>query len=122
MEVSTQLQQKIRANRPLLKNMFANVEKGHLPCANCMYANILNTFYECYTQIIEVTNILISIFNREAMRIRLNFPASWHDIRVTYQSGLLFKYLNEDRRPLGYSILGDSAFVVDASITNGKSV
>lgn len=52
----------------------------------------------------------------------MNYPGSWHDRKVVVASDLLNTRLSDEKTPRCYAILGDSAFVTNSRITNGKII
>ena len=111
-----------RKHGHLLPNVFGILDGGRMPCAAFTDGNLQNAFYEGYTGNVEITNIFVFNFKGELIHSAVNFPGSWHDSKVVMASGLLLKKLSDEKTPVGYAILGDSAFVTRARVVHGKIV
>lgn len=111
MKESTQLLQENREFGHLLKGVFAVVDGGRMPCADYNDPDLQNAYYEGYTCSVEVTNLFVFNFMGELIHAAINYPASWHDDKLAYASGVLYPKLEDEMTPPGFSIFGDSAFV-----------
>ena len=122
MKLSAELLWKSRPQWHLLRGVFGVVDGGRMPCAHYVDPELQNAFFEGFTQNEEVTNLLVFNFFGELIHAAVNFPGSWHDNRLASASGLYWPMLFDEMTPPGYAILGDSAFVNDTRITNGKII
>ena len=109
-----------RTNGPLLKGVFAVTDGGRMPCADYTDVDTQNAYFEGFTQGVEVTNLFVWNFYGELIHAAVNFPGSWHDTKLAGASGLYYPKLSDEMTPPGYAILGDSAFVNNTNVTNGK--
>lgn len=122
MKASASLLENNRINGGLLQGIFAVTDGGRMPCADYTDTNLQNAYFEGFTQGVEVTNLFVFNFFGELIHAAINYPGSWHDTKLATVSGLYFPKLSDERTPPGMAILGDSAFVNNVRITNGKIV
>ena len=122
MKLSAELLQRNRPHGHFLGGVFGVVDGGRMPCAHYVDSNLQNAFFEGFTQNEEITNLLVFNFFGELIHAAINFPGSWHDNRLASASGLYWPMLSDDMTPPGYAILGDSAFIKDTRVTNGKII
>lgn len=93
-----------------------------MTCADYVDEDFRNAYYEGHTGNIEVTNIMVFNFFGEIVHAGVNFPGSWQDIKLASASGLINPKLSDEMNPPEYAILGDSAFLSDIRMENGKIV
>ena len=120
MLASSLLLQINRTDGPLLKGIFAVTDGGRMPCADYTDVDIQNAYFDGITQGVEVTNLFVWNLYGELIHAAVNFPGSWHDTKIAGAYGLYYPKLSDGMTPPGYAILGDSAFVNNTSVTNGK--
>lgn len=89
---------------------------GRMPCAEYVDADLQNAYFEGYTPEVEVTNLFVFNFFGKIVHAAVNFSGSWHDTKLTVVSKLYFPRFT----PPDMAILGDSAFVNNTRVTNGK--
>ena len=65
-----------------------------------------------------MTKLLVYNCEGELIHAAINFPGSWHDSKVPYQSGLSFTNPSNDFKRPGYAFLGD--YTCFTKHTNGK--
>lgn len=111
-----------RQNGFLLPNVFAIMDGGRMLCADYQDEDLQNAYYEGYTGNVEVTNLLVFSFYGEIIHAGVNYPGSWHDNKVLIASGLLADRLSDAKTPIGFAILGDSAFVARTRVVHGKII
>lgn len=70
----------------------------------------------------EVATLFVWNFFGEIIHSGLNFPGSWHNRKLALASGLLYPKLSDAMKPPGFAILGDSAFVSETRVVQGKIV
>lgn len=113
--------QKYRQYGYALRGVFGVTDGARLDCVSFVDNDLQNAYFQKFTQEVEVTNLLVWNFKGEIIHAALNFPGSWHDSKLAYVSGLYWPSLAEDSiTPPEYAILGDSAFVHNTRVTNGK--
>ena len=122
MKASAALLENNRINGLLLTGVFAVTDGGRMPCADYTDCNLQNAYFEGFTQAVEATNLFVFNFFGELIHAAINYPGSWHDTKLAMVSGLYFPKLSDEMTPPGMAILGDSAFVNNTSVTNGKIV
>ena len=122
MKLSAALLEKNRVSGHWLKGVFAITDGGRMPCADYIDQDLQNAYFEGFTQGVEVMNLFVFNFFGELIHAAVNYPGSWHDTKLAAVSGLYFPKLSDEMTPPGMAILGDSAFVNNTRITNGKIV
>lgn len=58
-----------------------------MPCVAYESNDLQHDFWEGFTQVTEVTNLLVFNFYGELMHTAINYPGSWHDSKVATASG-----------------------------------
>lgn len=121
MNESANLLRNNRKNGKVLKNVFGVIDGGRMLCADYEHPDLQNAYYEGYTGNVEVTCMFVFNFFGEIIHAGVNYPGSWHDKKVVIASDMLLDRLSDAKTPVGYVILGDSAFIVKTKVTGGKN-
>lgn len=87
---------------------------------NFVDANLQNVYYEGYTCIVNVSNILVFTFFGEIIYDGIIFLESWHDSKVLLVFGLLLERLGDEKNPRERAILGTSAIVAKVYVIQGR--
>lgn len=109
-----------RPNGSILRGVFVVVGGGRIPCAYYINLELQNAYSEGYTGSVEVTNLFVCNFFGELIHAAINFPGSWHDSKLAHASYLIHLNLSDEQATPGFAILGDSAFVENSCMVNGK--
>lgn len=110
-----------RPNGALLDGVFAITDGCRIPCADYITPDIQNAYYEGYTQSVEVTNLFVWNFFGEKTAA-INYPGSWHDSKLAYQSGLIFPMLSDEHTPPAFPslVIAPSSGVAKQPMENCK--
>lgn len=100
--------------------VFAIMDGARLSCADYEDIDVRNAFYEGYTCLVEVTCVLVFIFDGCLIHAALSFPGSWHGSRMAHESGFVPAGLNDENTLVGRAVLCGSAFALDARVRKGK--
>lgn len=91
-------------------------------CAYVTNPDFQNSYFEVFTQELEVTNLFVWKFKGELVHAQINFLCSWHDSRLAASSGLYYLKISDYVAPPGYSIFWDSAFIKEIKGGHSKFV
>lgn len=71
-------------------------------CASFFDVNVHNSYYQGYTQGVQVTDLLVYNFKGEIIHAEINYPGLFHDSKLSNLSGLLFPKLGDVMTPPGF--------------------
>lgn len=104
----------------MIRDVFAVMDKGRLPCAVYIEGGLQNAYYEGHTTSVEVTDFLVLEFHRATIYAGISFRGNWHDAKLANCSGLTYPKISNSMTLLGYATIFDRAIKTDVKETMEK--